>query len=363
MPDTSAIAFGNADKYFREPVYDVYFNDDWRVMPILTINAGVRWDYSAPISELFGRLVNLDVASGFSAVAPVVGTDPVGSLTGGHYPGSLIRPDRRIITPRIGISWRPIPASTVVIRAGYGINQDTSVYQSIVRNMAQQAPFSKSLNVQNSAACPLTLANGFAPCASVTSDTFGIDPNFRIGYAQQWQVAVQRDLPFALQMTATYTGIKGTHGPQEILPNSYPLGEVNPCPSCPSGFVYEMSNGNSIRNAGELQLRRRLRSGFAASLVVHLFEIDRRRCVPGRAGTLSRQQRWTGTIDVVVESEALYAQNWLNPRADRSLSNFDERQLLYLAGTVHERTRIGRRDAAGRLEGQSAEGVDGARQP
>ena len=61
IPDASAIAFGNADKYFREPVYDAYFTDDWRVLPILTINAGMRWDYSAPITELFGRLVNLDV--------------------------------------------------------------------------------------------------------------------------------------------------------------------------------------------------------------------------------------------------------------------------------------------------------------
>ncbi len=330
VPDSSAVAFGNADKYFREPVYDVYFNDDWRVMPILTINAGVRWDYSAPISELFGRLVNLDVASGFSAVAPVVGTDPVGSLTGGHYPGSLIRPDRRIITPRIGISWRPIPASTVVIRAGYGINQDTSVYQSIVRNMAQQAPSSKSLNVGNSAACPLTLANGFAPCASVTSDTFGIDPNFRIGYAQQWQVAVQRDLPFALQMTATYTGIKGTHGPQEILPNSYPLGEVNPCPSCPSGFVYEMSNGNSIRNAGELQLRRRLRSGFAASLsYTYSKSIDDDAYLGGQGHSVASSGGQAQSTSLS-NPNALYAQNWLNPRADRSLSNFDERQLLYL---------------------------------
>ncbi len=73
VPDTSSIAYGNADKYFREPVYSAYFNDDWRVLPILTINAGVRWDYSAPITELFGRLVNLDVASGFTAVAPGAG--------------------------------------------------------------------------------------------------------------------------------------------------------------------------------------------------------------------------------------------------------------------------------------------------
>ena len=37
-----------------------------------------------------------------------------------------------MIEPRIGITWRPIPASTVVIRAGYGIYPDTSVYQNIV---------------------------------------------------------------------------------------------------------------------------------------------------------------------------------------------------------------------------------------
>lgn len=82
VPDTSAIAYGNADKYFREPVYSAYFNDDWRMLPILSINWGVRWDYGAPMTELFGRLVNLDVANGFTAVAPVVGSNPVGSLTG-----------------------------------------------------------------------------------------------------------------------------------------------------------------------------------------------------------------------------------------------------------------------------------------
>ncbi len=327
VPDTSAIAYGNADKYFREPVYDVYFNDDWRVMPILTINAGARWDYSAPIAELFGRLVNLDVSNGFAAVAPVVGNDPVGSLTGAHYPDSLIRPDRSLISPRVGISWRPVPASTIVIRAGYGIYPDTSVYQSIVLEMAQQAPLSKSENVQNSGACPLTLANGFSPCSSVTSQTFGIDPNFRIGYAQQWQLAVQRDLPFALQMTATYMGIKGTHGPQEILPNSYPLGEANPCPNCPSGFTYETSNGNSIRNAGQLQLRRRLRGGFAASVeYTYSKSIDDDAYLGGQGHT---QGSSTQSANLTMPS-GVVAQNWLDPRAERSLSSFDQRQLIYL---------------------------------
>ena len=58
IPDTSAIAFGNADKYFRESVYDAYITDDWRLSPEFTVNAGMRWEYGAPITELFGRLVN-----------------------------------------------------------------------------------------------------------------------------------------------------------------------------------------------------------------------------------------------------------------------------------------------------------------
>ena len=42
---------------------------------------------------------------------------------------------------------------------------------------------------------------------------------------------------------------------------------LNPCPGCPSGFLYETSGGNSTRQSGQLQMRRRLRAGFAASLL------------------------------------------------------------------------------------------------
>jgi hypothetical protein len=42
IPDTSAIAYGNADKYFRQSAYDAYLTDDWKVRPDLTINAGIR---------------------------------------------------------------------------------------------------------------------------------------------------------------------------------------------------------------------------------------------------------------------------------------------------------------------------------
>ena len=323
IPDTSQIAYGNADKYFRQSVYDLYSTDDWRVRPDLTINAGVRWEYGAPMTELFGRIVNLDIASGFSAVTPVLGNSPTGALTGEAYPTSLIRPDKLGIEPRIGISWRPIPGSSVVVRAGYGVYDDTSVYQSTVLQMAQQVPLSTSVSVAyNSTSCKLTLAAGFIPCPPTTQDTFAVDPNFRVGYAQTWQLSIQRDLPGALQMTATYLGIKGTRGVQEFLPNTYPSGATDPCPLCPSGFVYRDSNGDSTRESASLQLRRRLRSGFTATVQYTYSKSIDDDSVLGGQGPVA-----AGAASQTLSTPGI-AQNWLNLRGERGLSTFDQRNLL-----------------------------------
>ena len=309
LPDTSTIAFGNADKYFRASIYEAYVTDDWRMSPGFTLNAGIRWEYWSPITELYGRLVNLDIAPGFSAAAPVVGNSPVGSLTGQHYPASLMRPDKHAFQPRIGFSWRPFAASSMVVRGGYGIYYNTSVYQTLAMQMAQQYPLSTSLSIQNTAATPLTLANGFP--AGITTNTFAIDPNFRIGYSQNWQLSVQRDLPGALVLIATYQGSKGTRGMQEFYPNTYPDGAVNPCPTCPSGFVYLASNGNSTREAGQISLRRRLHNGFTANLqYTYAKAID--------DSALGGQN----------QGGALIAQNWLDLAAERGLSNFDQRHQI-----------------------------------
>jgi trimeric autotransporter adhesin len=279
VQDQSNIAFGNADKYLRGSIIEGYVNDDIRVSPSLTVNAGLRWEYWTPLTELYGRLVNLDVVPGFSAVAPVVANAPVGSLTGAHYPDSLIHPDKHEFQPRIGISWRPFPASSMVVRAGYGITYNTSVYQQIATQIDQQSPLSKSLSVPNSPANPLTLADGFNATPGVTNTTFGIDPNFKIGYVQTWKVEVQRDLPGAL--------------------------------TCPVGFTYETSNGNSTKETGQLQLRRRLHNGVTATLqYVYAKAID----------------------DSLNGSSPVIAQNWLNLSGERGLSTFDQRHQVMFTG-------------------------------
>jgi hypothetical protein len=315
IPDASQIAFGNADKYLRETLGDVYISDDWRVNSSLTLTLGARWDYNGPIAEKYGRLVNLDIGPDFSAISPVLATNPVGSLTNTKYPNSLINPDYAGFQPRLALAWRPLPASSLVVRAGYGVNYNTSVFQSIYSALMQQPPFSKAANLTNSATTPLTLANGFTSAPNAITNTFGIDPNFRIGYVQTWNLAIQRDLPWALAMTATYQGNKGTRQVQVFDPNTYPQGETNPCLTCPSGFAYMVSNGNSTRESGNLQLRRRLHNGFTSSLNYTYSKSIDDAALGGRA---------TGG--------SVIAQNWLDLDGERGLSPFDQRHVVTLSG-------------------------------
>ncbi|MBL8215342.1 MAG: TonB-dependent receptor [Bryobacterales bacterium] len=296
LPDTSSIAFGNADKYLRGTTHEAFVSDDWRVNPGLTINAGVRWEYWSPLREKYGRLVNLQPTAGFAGAGPVVGQ------------GASPQPDRNNLAPRVAFSWRPLAANSTVIRGGYGIYFDTSVYQPIAMQMAQQAPLSTSLRLSNTTATPLTLANPFgAMSVPVTqATTFGVDPLFRVGYVHSWQLSVQTDLPWALQMTATYLGSKGANGQQTILPNTSPN-----VPAPNAGYSWLISEGESVRHAGQLQLRRRLRSGLAGNL----------------------QYTWAKSIDNAApggrnQGGTLLAQNWRDLAAERALSNFDQRHVV-----------------------------------
>ena len=63
--------------------------------------------------------------------------------------------------------------------------------------MAQQSPLSKSLNVSATPAESADAGERLQRPANVTPNTFAVDPNFRVGYAQNWQISVQRDLPAA----------------------------------------------------------------------------------------------------------------------------------------------------------------------
>jgi hypothetical protein len=175
---------------------------------------------------------------------------------------------------------------------------------------------STTLSVENSAEHPLTLADGFIAPSGRPANTLAIDPLFRVGYAENWQASVQRDFPASLTILTTYLGTRGSHLVQQFLPNTYPSGGTNPCPSCPAGFVYVTSNGRSTRHAGQVQVRRRLRNGLTATVQYTLSK-----AMDDAAAGL------TGS-GVPSGSGMTIAQDWLNLDAEWAPSSFDQRHAM-----------------------------------
>ena len=303
LPAASSVNFGNADKYFRTSVYDVYATDDWRMNTRFSLNFGLRWDFQGPISELYNRLVNLDIAAGYTSIAPVL-PGQVGPFSGIQYPSSLVKPDHNNFSPRIGFAWRPFPKHSTRINGGYGIYYNTAAYTTIANNMAAQPPFSQNFSVASTPANPLTISQ-FSAGTNTITNTRAIDPNYLIGYAQIWQFSIQNELARSLVGTLTFNHTKGTHLDQQFLPNSLPPGSKNVVTPGPAGYIYEQSNGNSTFNSAQASIMRRSRNGISGSLS-YMFSkaID-----DGGIGTM-------------------IAQNWLDLTSERALSNFDARHTM-----------------------------------
>jgi hypothetical protein len=155
IPDASSIAFGNADKYFRQRFFNAFVTDDWRVNGAVTINAGARWEYETPISA--GRLVNLNIAPGFASVAPILGN-------------SLIRSDGFGVQPRLSFAWRPVASSFAAA------TESVATEYQVVRRRWRSSRLFRRASVQNTPANPLSLANGFTTAQGVTATTFAVDP-------------------------------------------------------------------------------------------------------------------------------------------------------------------------------------------
>jgi hypothetical protein len=256
MPQQASVQFSPGTDQFRSQSVNAYFQDDWRLSSNFTLNFGVRYEYQSPYSEVNNELVNLDVSPGFTAAVPVVagGTGPYYGL----YPATLVNPDRDDFAPRIGLAWRPRPKW--VIRGGYGINYSSVPYLSIVQKLASQPPFATTDTIIGSVASPLSLATALlTPATGTTTNNFGVDPNYRIGYVQLWNVDVQHDLTQTLNMGLSYIG---THGSSlDILraPNRGPDGTTI---TGVAPFIWESSGGISNMHAFSVRARKRLSMGF-----------------------------------------------------------------------------------------------------
>ena len=252
IPQQTSLQSGTNSYDFRSNSFDLFAQDDWRILPKLSLNLGFRYEYNGPYTEAHNQIANLDVAPGFTAATPVL--PGATSAFNGGFPPSLIRPDRNDYAPRIGIAWRPLKQT--VIRAGYGINYNLAQYANIIQNFAFQPPFAITATNVNNPAAPLTLQNGFPAIApgSITNN-FAVDPNYRLGYVQIWNVDIQRTLPHGFVLNVDYNGSKGT---RLDIERAIEIAGIQP-------FIYESSAGNSVFHAGSVRVRKRMAHGIGFS--------------------------------------------------------------------------------------------------
>ena len=108
LPDSSSIGT-NVRAGIRIRNYSSFFQDDWKISNRLTMNIGVRYEYTTPVIEVANRMANFDIATN-----KVVLASPDSLET-----EALAHPDRNNFAPRVGIAYQLNPRT--VIRAGYGV--------------------------------------------------------------------------------------------------------------------------------------------------------------------------------------------------------------------------------------------------
>jgi len=127
----TTLAQGKTTVPFKEPDYALYVQDSWKVLPNLTLNLGLRY-------EFFGQSVNLLHTE---SVAQQTGSNPFWNtslpLSATTYPST--KPSYRNVEPRIGLAYTPDFAKKMVVHAGFAINVDPAFY-NIFLNAAQSAP-------------------------------------------------------------------------------------------------------------------------------------------------------------------------------------------------------------------------------
>jgi hypothetical protein len=121
--DTSAYALANYfEAHLRETLQSAYAQDDWKVLPNLTLNLGLRWEYGSPYSEKNNYVSNWDpISQTVLTISPgaVAGNGITPTSGGGVYGKTLVNPDFDDFAPRVGFAYSPTP--NISVRGGFGL--------------------------------------------------------------------------------------------------------------------------------------------------------------------------------------------------------------------------------------------------
>jgi len=196
--------------------YGFFLQDDWKLSPRLTVNLGLRYDFTGVPSEANGLAGSLDQAVRLNTISQI---DNFTIKKGQAW----YKNDWNNFAPRFGFAWDPNGDGKTAIRGNYGIFYDRNIGSTSSSVDSGTPGFSSALTVfpNQAAGSDLRIANGPTPPAqpaapvltpasnrSISSITV-FDPNLRTGYVEMWGLNVQREVAKGTVLTVGYVGNRG----------------------------------------------------------------------------------------------------------------------------------------------------------
>jgi hypothetical protein len=277
-PATRQVQHGVPTMDLRQWSADAFAQDTWRITPHTTIDAGVRYEYMAPLVDVTRHWSNLyQTSTGLTAF--------IGGESG--MPRGLWYANKLRFAPRLGLAHH-FENSGAVLRAAYGIFY-TPVDLNTWCNQLHNVPLVFPITQQSDNFTPGI--NGFNfpnPVLGSTVVSFAaFDPHAPSQYVQQWSASLQKTAGKNTTVEVGYQGERGLHlqrahlinndqpGPGTLQPRRpYPTatflpGTVIP-PDIPStGLTFPVSTVNMLEdtarswyNAGYINVRRRYSNGL-----------------------------------------------------------------------------------------------------
>jgi hypothetical protein len=194
----------------RGNIFGAFVQDNWRVLPTLTLNLGIRFEDHTPYYEVNNNIVNFGFYTGTVELPNQNGENRA------LYNNYLGRGDW---LPRIGFAWTPdFLHGRTVIRGGYGISSFMEGGGSN-EELTQNPPFFGATQTQPTG----LLSDGFGPVTQVcTAATFScyahagfrirvFQPNLQPALAQQYNLTIQEKINNSTTFQIGYVGQHGTH--------------------------------------------------------------------------------------------------------------------------------------------------------
>ncbi len=201
--------------------YGLYLQDDWRVTNRLTLNLGLRWEFNVGDSEKYNRIATFNPG----AASPLASNPGLANLKGrvdwigGGNPTTTL-PNNWGFGPRAGFAYN---LGKTVIRGGYGIDYlPRPVYANGYGALETNQVTTMVTSLNNGLTAANTLSNpfptGIIPSLNDRNPLVNAGASITlpvhtasIGYAQMWNLGVQRELPWGMVLDVHYWGNKTTH--------------------------------------------------------------------------------------------------------------------------------------------------------